>query len=116
MSYRQRQPKLGLNIAPIEVPDTTIRAGVFTYDRETGHTDLAQLRRKYRGTHAVARRGDRIVCLPRVHDTPAVGETQEELPARHNLSLVAALLRETLIDHFHDLPRPVVGHKPITFL
>jgi len=116
MSYSQRQTKLGLNIAPIEVPDTPIRAGVFAYDPETGHTDLAQLRQKHRGTHAVARRGDRIVCLPRVQNAPAVGEAQEELPARQNLSLVAALLREALIDHFHDLPRPVIGHRPITFL
>ena len=74
MSYGQRQTKLGLNIAPVEVPDTTIQAGVFAYDPDTGHTDLAELRQKHRGTHAVARRGDRIVCLPRVATAPAVGE------------------------------------------
>src|SRR5438067_5405184 len=47
--------------------------------------------RSYRGTHAVARRHDLIVCLPRLQDAPAVGEAQRELPLRENLSLVAAL-------------------------
>src|SRR5437667_10358853 len=116
MSYGQRQTKLGLNIAPVKVPDTTIKAGVFAYDPDTGHTDLAELRQKHRGTHAVTRRGDRIVCLPRVASAPAVGEAQEEFHVRQNLSLTAALLREALIDHFYSLPRPVTGHRPITFL
>src|SRR5207249_1375556 len=51
-----------------------------------------------------------------VQNAPAVGETQEELPLRQNLGLVAALLRETLIDHFCAMPRPVISHRPITFL
>jgi hypothetical protein len=116
MTYTQHQAKLGLNIAPIKVPDTTIQAGVFAYDPDTGHTELAELRQKHRGTHAIARRGNRIVCLPRVAGAPTVGHAQEELSLRQNLSLAAALLRETLIDHFHNLPRPVIGHRPIAFL
>jgi hypothetical protein len=105
-----------LNIAPIEVPDSTIQVGVFTYHSETGHDDLTRLRQKHRGTHAIARRHDLIVCLPRVRDAPLVGEAQQELPLRENLSLVAALLRETLVDHLHDLHRPVIAHRPVTFL
>ena len=72
--------------------------------------------KKHRGTHAVARRHDLIVCLPRLQDAPALGEAQQELPLRENLSLMAALLRENLVDHFHDLHRPVIAHRPITFL
>jgi hypothetical protein len=105
-----------LNIVPIEVPDITIQVGVFAYHPETGHDDLTRLRQKHRGTHAVARRHDLIVCLPRLQDAPAVGEAQQELPLRENLSLVAALLRENLVDHFHNLHRLVIAHRPITFL
>ena len=105
-----------LNIVPIQVPDTTIQVGIFAYHPETGHDDLNTLRQKHRGTHAVARRHDLIVCLPRLQDAPALGEAQQELPLRENLSLVAALLRENLVDHFHDLHRPVIAHRPITFL
>jgi len=105
-----------LNIAPIDVPDTTIRVGVFAYDTKTGQYDLAQLRQQHRGTHAITRRGNLIVCLPRIQNAPAIGEDQPEFPLRENLSLVAALLRETLIDHFHALRRPVITHRPITFL
>jgi hypothetical protein len=105
-----------LNIVLIEVPDTTIQVGVFAYHPETGHDDLAKLRRKHRGTHAIARRHDLIVCIPRLQDAPALGEAQRELPLGENLSLVAALLRENLVDHFHDLRRPVIAHQPVTFL
>lgn len=116
MSYTQHDTKLGLNIAHIEVTDTSLRVGVFAYDPKTGHDDLTKLRDKHRGTYAVARRHDRIVCLPRIQDAPAVGDAQEDLPLRDNLSLVAALLRETLIDHFCALRRTVISHRPITFL
>jgi hypothetical protein len=116
MSYSQQQTKLGLNIVPIEVPDRSIPAGVVPYDAATGHTDLAHLRQKHRGTHAVTRQGDRIVCLPRTQGAPTVGKSLEEFPLRKNLSLVAALLRESLIDHFAALQRPVIGHRPVTVL
>jgi hypothetical protein len=116
LTYNQHHTKLGLNIVRIEVPDTTIRVGVFQYDPRTGHDDLSRLRDEHRQTHAVARRRDRIVCLARIQNAPAVGEAQEDLPLRDNLSLVAALLRETLIDHFRALRRQVISHRPITFL
>ena len=45
-----------------------------------------------------------------------IGDAQQELPLRENLSLVAVLLRETLIDHLHALPRQVIKYRPITFL
>ncbi len=114
MNYAQT--KLGLNIAPIEVPDGSIQAGVLPYDADTGHTDLAQLRQKHRGTHAVARQGDRIVCLPRTPSATTVGATPEDLPLRKNLNLVAALLRESLIDHFASLQRLIISHRPVTVL
>jgi hypothetical protein len=94
MSYTQNHTRPVLNIAPIEVPDIAIRAGVFAYDAATGPDTLAQLRRTHRGTHAVVRRGDHIVCLPRIQDAPTVGAAQEELPLREHLSIAAALLRE----------------------
>ena len=115
-SYTQHHTKPVLNIAPIEVPDITIQVGVFSYDPETGHDHLTQLRHEHLGTHAVARRGDLIVCLPRIQNAPMIGEAQQELSLRENLSLVAALLRETLIDYFHALRRSVIRHRPITFL
>jgi hypothetical protein len=86
------------------------------YDSKTGHEDLARLRDTHRGTHAVARRRDQIVCLPRIQEATAVGDAQEDIPLRHNLGLVGALLREALIDHFSALRRPVISHRPITFL
>lgn len=116
MNYSPHQSKPVLNIAPIEVPDVAIKAEVFPYDPVTGHELLAQLRSEHRGTHAVARRHDSIVCLPRILNLPPIGGTQQELPLRDSLSLVGALLRETLIDHFRALQRPVIAHRPITFL
>jgi len=94
MSYTQHLARPVLNIAPIEIPDTAIQVDVFAYDPTTGHETLDQLRRTYRGTHAVARRGAHIVCLPRIQSAPAVGGAQEALPLHENLGMVAALLRE----------------------
>jgi hypothetical protein len=116
LNYTQNQTSLGLNIARIEVADSTIRVGLFEYDSKTGHEDLSRLRAEHRGTHAVARRRDQIVCLPRIQNAEGLGDAQEDLPLRDNLSLVAVLFRETLIDHFCSLRRPVVHHRPITFL
>lgn len=78
MNYTQHHSKPVLNIAPVEVPDAVIQVGVFPYDPETGHTKLVQLRQEYRGTHAVARRGDSIVCLPRIQNAPPVGDAQKD--------------------------------------
>jgi hypothetical protein len=111
MSYTQHLARPVLNIAPIEIPDTAIQVDVFAYDPTTGHETLDQLRRTYRGTHAVARRGAHIVCLPRIQSAPAVGGAQEALPLHENLGMVAALLRETLIDYFHSQHRPVISHS-----
>jgi hypothetical protein len=105
-----------LNIAPVEVPDTTIRVGFFPYDTQTGGDDLARLRRQHPTTHAFTRRDDQIICLPRTQDAPNLGDDQQEIPQRDNLDLVAALLRETLIDHFYAMPRRITAYRPITFL
>jgi hypothetical protein len=107
---------LVLNIARIEVPDGTIKAGIFRYDDRTGREDLATLRRSHRSTHAIARRGSDIVCLPRVPNAPQLGNESRDLDLQDNLSLAGSLFRETLIDHFCSLPRPVVSHRPISFL
>ena len=116
MSYTQHHTKPALNIVRIGVPDTAIRVGIFAYDPKTGHDDLAQLRHRHRETHAVARQRDLIVCLPRIQNAQAVGDAQQELSLRENLNLVAALLRETLLDHLHALPRQIIRNRPITFL
>jgi Piwi domain len=116
MSYTPYHAKPVLNIAPIVVPDSIIRAGVLPYDPKTGDDDLNKLRQMHRGTHAVARKGDLIVCLPRVENTPMVGKGPQEIRLRDNLGLVGVLLREALIDHFHALQRPLTNHRPITFL
>ena len=87
-----------LNIASFEVPDIIVTAGIFPYDPEIGHDDLADLRRKHRRTHAVARRADLTVCLPRIQNAPPVGEAQEALPLRQNLSLVRRRTKWVLIE------------------
>jgi hypothetical protein len=88
MSYTPYHAKPVLNIAPIVVPDSIIRAGVLPYDPKTGDDDLNKLRQMHRGTHAVARKGDLIVCLPRVENTPMVGKGPQEIRFRDNLGLV----------------------------
>lgn len=114
---RHHTPQLALNIAPVECPDdVTIRAGVFPYDASSGHENLSALWNEYRKTHAFARRGDRILCLPRIPGAPEVGDSFEDLPVRENLSPVAVLLRATLIDLLLALQRPVLAHRPIAFL
>ena len=116
MSYTPYQAKPVLNIAPIDIPDATINAGVLPYHQETGDDDLSKLRQMHRGTHAIARTGDLIVCLPRVENVPMVGKEPKEIRLRENLGLAGVLLREALIDHFHALQRPLINHRPITFL
>src|SRR5437867_5809040 len=116
MGYANNRAMHGLNIAPIDVPDISIQGGIVPYDPDNSHDHLASLRERHRGTHAIARQGDRIVCLPRIPNATAVGDTQEDLQLRKNLSLVAALLRESLIDHFCGVQRPVIGHRPVTVL
>lgn len=115
-SESQVAPKLCLNIAPIEVPDVTIRAGFYTYDANTGRQDLVDLRRELRSSHSVTRRADRIVCLRRRSDSEDAGETYEDVPLRQNLDLAAVLLRDALIDHFCSIQRTVIAHRPIKFL
>jgi hypothetical protein len=105
-----------LNIAPVEVPGATIRVGFLPYDIQTGGDDLAHLRRQHPATHAFTRRGEQIICLPRTQDAPIVGDDPEDISLRDNLSLVAALLREALIDHFYAMPRRITAYRPITFL
>jgi Piwi domain len=116
MSYSQRQTKPVLNIAPIEVPDATTKVTFFSYNEQKGDEALAALRSKHRATHAVARRNDEIICIPRIQGAPKLGDNEKDINLKENLSLVAALLRETLIDHFHGLHRPLISHRPVTVL
>lgn len=116
MTYTRQQTKPVLNIVPITVPNVTLKAGVLPYDEKTGDDDLNQLRTANRGTHAIARNGNRIVCLPRTENASMVGKEPLDVQLKDNLGLAGALLRETLIDHFHGLQRTLTKHRPITFL
>lgn len=97
------------------MPDAVVRVGVTPYDQLRGQDELNRLRDACRGSHAVVRRGNTIVCIPRVEGAAVAGTSEEELPLRKNLSLAGALLRETLIDHFVAVQRPVTSHR-ITIL
>jgi hypothetical protein len=116
MNARDARTQLSLNIAPIKVPNSTIRAAFFRYDEDTGNERLKALRNELRGTHAVTRRSDRIVCLPRIEDAPEVGGDHVDIALRENLDLAGALLNEFLIDHFVAINRPVLAHRPLKFL
>jgi hypothetical protein len=115
---RQTPPhtNLALNIAPVLIPDAAVPVGILKYNSQTGHEDLARLRTKYRGTHAVTRSRDQILCVPRIPNAALVGDSQARLHLRENLGLAGALLRESLIDHFCALGRQVTRHRPISFL
>ena len=115
-AHAKSSRQLRLNVARIVVPDATIQASVVPYDPESGHLTLAELRKDHRGTHAFARTRDGIICLPRTENSPTLAPDVREFDLGKNLSLVGALLRESLIDHFHGLGRTVVGYRPISFL
>ena len=98
------------------MPDTSIRAAVVPYDPEHGHLTLAGLRKENRGAYAFARTREGIICLPRARGAPSLSSNVRDFELNKNLNIVAALLREGLIDYFHGLGRSVVGYRPISFL
>jgi hypothetical protein len=60
--------------------------------------------------------GTRIEAVAFVGDAPGVGESFNSVKLNDELGLTAALIRNTVINHLHALPRKIFDYRPITFL
>lgn len=103
-----------LNVTPIEVDDVELRVGYFPYEDSE---QLARLRTAHGATHVFRRvKGTQIEAAPFVVDAPEIGDSFTSVSLSKELGLAAALVRNSLINHLHDLPRKVYDYRPITFL
>lgn len=111
---RPNRPGVVLNIARVNIDDAKLRVGFLEYE---SREQLRDLRKKHNETHIFLRqRGDRVACVPFVLDAPDVGDKFETIRLADNLSLAAALVRNALLIHLHNLGKPVYDYRPICFL
>ena len=105
--------QLMINVAPIEYGNGVITA----YSQTLASTDeIRAIRERWRGTHFVRRFGEKAVLLvPLRPDSDACGApVQVDLNASSHL--VAALVRNSLIEHLFKIGRQVIRVNPISFL
>lgn len=59
---------------------------------------------------------EQILCAPFAPDTEQIGDRFESLKLGENLSLCAALVRNSPLEYLHSIGRPIYGYRPIRFL
>ena len=105
--------QLALNIAPIQYSKGVITA----YSETFKSTDeIPAIRERYRGTHFVRRyEENQVLVVPLRADLPALST-----PVQADLSkspyLVAALVRESVINYLFSIGRQIIGVNPISFV
>jgi Piwi domain len=105
--------KLALNVAPIQYPKTVITA----YSEAFKSTDeIPTIRERYRGTHFVRRYAEnQVLVVPLRAESAALG-TPVKVDLSESPYLVAALVRESLINYLFSIGRQITAVNPITFL
>lgn len=103
-----------LNVSPVVFDDAEVRVGVLPYE---SREQLALLRSTHGATHVFQRvEGSRIEAVAVVAGASDVGDTFKTVTLKNELGLAAALMRNALIGHLHNLPRKVYDFRPVTFL
>jgi hypothetical protein len=108
--------RLALNIAPVEFDkNVEITVEVFSY---TGKVQLRTLRRKHLATHLMRRGqgGTSVICVPIVEDAPDLGFEKRKIKLGDDLGLIANLIENSLLSHFHQLGRTIIGFNPVKFI
>jgi hypothetical protein len=104
---------LALNVAPITYPKSVLTA----YSEAIGSpVEIRAIRERYRGTHLVRRyEENRALIVPLQADSPVLSD-----PVHVDLSkspgLVAALIRESLLNYLSSIGRQIIRLNPITFI
>jgi len=102
--------QLQLNFTPLHVTGDSIRLQTLPFGDFQQFRDL---RSKHRDQYAVTRRGDEIVALPLIADTPPLG-TPVTMPVVEHESLLRPLLEQRLVSLLCANKRPVARYNPIT--
>lgn len=105
--------QLALNVAPIVYAKSVTTAYSETFNSPD---EIREIRERYRGTHFVRRyEENRVLIVPlRTDSAPAGTPTQLDLSKSHHL--VAALVREALINYLVKIGRQIVRLNPISFV
>lgn len=90
---KKGKPNLVVNFLPVRFREGAFDAGVLPFESDE---QLADLRTKLTGTHAVRRENDGVVCVPLTQGAAEVGEQQRFIVGDHR-SLAMFLVKEALI-------------------
>lgn len=100
-----------LNFSPIHFEDQEIAVGRLPYGTH-GEETLKSLRREYWATHVFKREGDSIAAVPVVVGAPIIG-CSESIRLKEHLGLVAALIRNALLQGVCDMGRKSIKYEPM---
>jgi len=105
--------QLALNVAPIHHSKSVVTA----YSESFKSTDeIPAIRERYRGTHLVRRyEENKVLVLPLRGDLAALS-TPVPVDLSKSPYLVAALVRESLINYLSSIGRQIIGVNPISFI
>lgn len=105
---------LVLNIAPVHFEDAEITVGVSKYE---GKDQLAELREKNNLTHLFRRTHKNEIRSVSLDGKPSsLGDKTETIRLSENLSLCAALIQNSVINHFHGMSCEILDFKPIQII
>jgi hypothetical protein len=101
-----------LNFSPIHFEDQEISVGRLPYGTD-GDETLKALRREHSGTHVFLREGAAsIVGVPVVVGAPIIGK-DESIHLKEHLGVVAALIRNALLEGVSKLGRQARSYEPL---
>jgi hypothetical protein len=110
----QNRAALVLNVARITFADTSVPV---TKVHLPTPEAFSEVQTTIRGTHLLRRIDDsNAVAIPLVENAPLVAGTAASLVLRENLTAVAALARNSLMDYLHSLGRSITWARPLGFL
>jgi hypothetical protein len=107
------QRRLLLNLCPVEFDEGTANVTLTPFESSD---QLRTLRKAYAGTHLVRRQGPDLQVVALRDDATPVDGQGAHLSLARNLSLVAALVRESLVSYLHGIGREVAKYHPILFI
>jgi len=83
-----------MNVASVEFDDVEFDVGVYKYESKE---QLAKLRAEHSSTHVFRREGgSELLAIPFVEKAPQLGDSTRAIQLSKNLSLTAALIRNSL--------------------
>lgn len=109
---RRAAPNLVANFLPVRFRGQAFRAGVVPFDSAER---LEALRAELKGTHVVAREGDRAVCVPLTADSKLVG-TEEKFAIGDFRHLAMRLVRAALIGEILAMGYKLRSYKQPAFV